>query len=133
MAGVFAHGTVFSVTLNSTLTAVGDLTSISGVELSADDIDMTSHDSDDAWREFSGGLKDGGTVSIEGNFTNDSSQTGLLDLVGGEPVAMTIAFPDSKGTWSFNGYLNAFSTDAPMDDKITFSATIKVSGEPALA
>ena len=42
------------------------LTSINGLELSADTIDVTTLDSDGGYREFIGGFKDAGEVSLEG-------------------------------------------------------------------
>ncbi len=134
MAGKFAHGTTFSATISSVLTPIASLTSITGLDLSADDVDVTAHDSADGYREFVQGLRDGGTVSIEGNFTGVASQEALKDLFdSGEVVAMEIGFPDAFAEWQFNGYVNALSTDAPMDDKVSFSATIKVSGKPVLS
>lgn len=134
MAGKFAKGTVFSVTVGSVLTPIASLTNIGGVELSADDVDVTAHDSADDYREFIQGLKDGGSVSIEGNYTHHTSQIALKTLFdSGDTVAMEIDFPDALATWSFNGYINGFSTDAPLDDKLTFSASIKVTGKPTLA
>ena len=134
MAGKFANGTVFSVTVSEVLTAVASLTNIGGVELSADDVDVTAHDSADDYREFLQGLKDGGSVSIEGNYTHHTSQIALKTLFdSGATVAMKIEFPSALATWTFNGYINGFSTDAPLDDKLTFSASIKVTGKPVLA
>lgn len=127
-----AHGTFLNVTINSTLTPIAEITNIDGIEISADDIDVTSHDSE-GWREFVQGLKDAGEVSIEGNFNGDNSQAGLLALLKtGESVAMQIAFPEDVATWYFNGYVKGLSTGAPMDDKIAFAATIKVTGQPYL-
>lgn len=134
MAGVFGKGTTFSATVSSVLTEIASLTSIGGVDLSADDVDVTAHDSADDYREFVQGLKDGGTVSLEGNFTGVASQLALKTLFdGGDVVAMEIELAGGAGTWSFNGYVNAFSTSAPFDDKLGFSAQVKVTGKPTLA
>lgn len=134
MAGKFGKGTVFSATVSSVLTPIASLTAITGLDLSADDVDVTAHDSADDYREFVQGLKDGGTVSIDGNFTGVASQLALKGLFDtGELSAMEIELAGSAGTWSFTGYVNAFSTDAPFDDKLGFSAQIKVTGKPTLA
>lgn len=134
MAGVFAHSTTFNVTIATVLTPIAELTSITGLEVTADEIDVTSHDSTGGFREYVGGLRDAGSVSLEGNFIGDASQEALLTLLkSGEVAAMTIVFPDSAGTWTFEGFVTAFSTDAPMEDKVSFSATIKVTGVPTLA
>lgn len=134
MAGVFAHGTVFKTTIATVLTEIAELTSITGVEISVDEIDVSSHDSVDAFREFEPGMKDAGSVSIEGNFINDSTQEALYtQLVSGDIVAMEIVFPGTTGKWAFSGFVTSLSTEAPMDDKISFSATIKVTGKPILS
>lgn len=134
MSGNFAFGTKFSITVDSVLTPVAKLTSITGLELTADELDFTAHDSPNGWREYGQGLKDAGSVSIEGNFTNDASHQSLYNLfVSGDTVEMSIEFPATLATWTFEGFITGFSTSAPMEDKISFSASIKVSGEPTLA
>jgi predicted secreted protein len=134
MAGVFAHSTTFNVTIATVLTPIAELTTITGLEVTADEIDVTSHESADGFREYVGGLRDAGSVSIEGNFIGDASQEALLTLLkSGDISDMTIVFPDSTATWTFKGFVTAFSTDAPMEDKLSFSATIKVTGVPTLA
>lgn len=137
MAGKFGFGTVFSVTYGDptpALTPIASLTSIKGVELTADDVDVTAHDSPNGYREFIQGLKDGGTIEVEGNYTNVESQVAMVDLFhSGEVVAMKIQFPNALGNWTFSGYVNKVATDAPMDDKLGFSASVKVSGKPVLA
>ena len=134
MSGYFANGTVFSATVSNVLTPIAELTTITGLELQADDVDVTSHDSTDKYKEFAQGLRDGGEISLEGNFMYDSSQVALKTLFdAGTAVAMTISFPSSAGEWSFNGYVKEFSNDAPFDDKLVFAATIKVTGKPTLS
>jgi predicted secreted protein len=134
MAGKFGFGTTLSATLNGSLTPIAELTSITGVEMSADEIDVTSHDSPNGYREFLQGLRNGGSVTIEGNFIADASQEGLADLFdSGATVAMEIEFAGNVATWAFDGFVSALSTDAPMDNKISFSATIKISGKPVLS
>ena len=134
MAGKFAKGTKFKATIGAVLTDIGNLTSIGGLDLSADDIDVTEHDSSDDYREFIAGLKDGGAVSLEGNFVTVAGLQPLKTLFdSGNVVAMEIVFPDTLGKWAFSGYINALSTDQPMDDKISFSCSVKVTGKPVLS
>ena len=134
MSGKFGFGTVFSVTIDTALEAIAELTGVSGPDISADDIDVSSSDSTDMYREFIPGMKDGGNITIEGNFINDTTQLHFQTLLDGEAaVDMTIDFPDTLATLTFEGYVSAFSIDAPFDDKISFSATIKVTGKPVLA
>lgn len=135
MSGKFAHGTVFSATIGTvpTMTPIADLTNIGGLSISVDELDVTTHDSD-GWKEFIAGLKDGGNVELEGNLTMHTSQEELYELIeGGDVVAMSIAFPNSLATWTFNGFVSSFETEAPVDGVVAFTASIKVSGKPTLA
>lgn len=115
---------------------VAELTSLNGVTMSGDAIDVTSHDSDDNAREYIRGMIDGGELSIEGNFipTDTNGQIAMKgDLDSGTSRAYEMVFPMSMGvSWEFDGIVSAFETDAPIDDKVSVSSTIKVSGKPSL-
>ena len=113
---------------------VGELTSISGLSLSADAIDVTSHGSTSAYREFVAGLIDGGEFSVEGNhIAADTGQQQILThLAARDAEAMTIVYPDASD-WAFSALCTAYSAaDAPVDGKLAFSATFKITGVPVL-
>lgn len=134
MSGI---GAAMGTTLKIGANTVGELKSISGISLSAETIETTTLESTDGYRTYVGGLRDGGEVSVSGNF-DSSDSTGQLALVtalnAGTSTAMTIVFPTAIGyTWTFNGIVTGVSTGADMDDVVTFDATIKVTGKPALA
>ena len=125
----------FGTTLKKGATAIAELTNIGGPSLSAATIEATSHDSDDGYREFLQGLRDGGDISIEGNFIpGNAGQVALTtDLNDGSLDAYTITFPAVMATtWTFNAIVTAFECSAPFDDKASFTATLKVSGKPSL-
>ena len=127
----------FGTKLNWDGADLAELTSISGPSESMDTIDLTSHDSTEAFREFVAGLHDGGEISIEGNFIKGDS-TGQIamhtDFQAGTVKAWIIKMPGwaSAPQIAGNGYVTAFSLDYPFDGKISFSATIKVTGKPVL-
>lgn len=129
-----ALGTTLSI--GETPTTVAGLTSINGLELSADTIDVTSLDSVGGYREFLGGFKDGGEVTLEGYFdpTTGKGQKELYDLFeSGEVEAFVITFPAKLGaSWEFDGIVTAFGTGADLEDPLSLSCTIKVSGRPQL-
>lgn len=132
-SGVAAFGTK----LNWDTVDIAELTSISGPSETMDPIDLTSHDSADAFREFVAGLHDGGEISIEGNFIKGDS-TGQIamhtDFQATTVKAWIIKMPGwaSAPQIAGNGFITAFSWDFPFDGKISFSATIKVTGKPTL-
>lgn len=116
-----------------------ELTSITGPGESMDPIDLTSHDSDSAFREFVAGLRDGGEISFEGNFIKGNAAGQIAahtDFQAGQVRAWIIKHPGwvaGVPQISGNGYLTAFSIDYPFDGKISVSGTIKVTGKPVLA
>ncbi len=129
-----AFGTTF--TWNNQV--VGKLTSINGIEIAVDSVEVTTHDSADNYKEFIPGLIDAGEVSIEGNFdyTDTAGQHALLtDANSRTSRTGVITFPSSTGaTWTFTGFAtNVKIGDASTDGVIPFSATIKITGKPTFA
>ena len=128
-----AFGT--SITIDST--AIAELTNIGGVDLTVDVIDVTNHDSPDAFREKIAGLIDAGQIPIEGNFyPGDTGQMALLaKLLTRTLGVFVITFPASIGaTWTFNALVVGFkAADAPIDGQLPFSANLEITGKPTLA
>ena len=127
-----ALGTTLSIGADITPVTVAGLTSIGGLELTADTIDVTTLDSDDGYREFIAGFKDAGEVTLEGylNSVAGKGQKELHDLYesGGEE---DFAINFSEGSkWTFTGIVTGFGTSADLEDPLAFSATIKVTGQP---
>lgn len=130
-----ALGTVLKIGDTSPITVAG-LTEIGGLELSADTIDVTTLDSDGGYREFIGGFKDAGEVSISGFFTNEIGK-GQAELYAayesGEVTNFVIEFPKAlDAKWTFKGVVTGFTTGASVEDPVTFEGVIKVSGKPTL-
>ena len=130
MAGTWAKGTTLSI--GGTL--VGELSDIGGPSRSRDTIDVSSHDSANGFREFVGGMRDGGDVSLEGLYTNEVGQKALnTNYEGNVAQTIIITFPMTPTvTCTFSGIVTAIGNTAPYEDKLGFSATIKVSGKPVI-
>lgn len=118
-----------------------ELTSISGPTQTMDPIDVTSHDSDDAFREFLAGLRNGGDISFEGNLipTDTTGQVAMhADFQAGSKKAWKIKFPAWVASSheypeiDGDGYVTAFGPSFPYEDKISISGTIKVTGKPVI-
>lgn len=113
-----------------------ELTNLSGPSQSADTIDMTSHDSADGYKEFVAGLRDGGEISIEGNFVPSDSGGQIAfhtDLQAGTRRTCWIVMPMSVGgSLLFTAMASGFEGSYPMDSKIGISGGLKVSGKPTL-
>ncbi len=104
--------------------------------MSRETIDVTSHDSPDAWMEFLGGLKDPGEVSADINYQPALHDVLVSDFEDKAPRNYKIVFPDDDvdpTTWSFKALLTGFEPEVPYDDKASASLTFKVTGKPTLA
>lgn len=119
-------------------TTIAELTSISGPGLTAEAYEATRHDGP-GWDEYVVGLLRGGEVAVELNFVpsnaTQSYATGMLsDYVNRTLRNYQMVFPDSGSTtWAFSAFITAFSVEAPVDNKLSASATLKISGAPSLA
>lgn len=132
------HGHAYGTTITRAGNPIGELTSIGGIELSMDTVDVTSHESTDAYREFVAGLIDTGEVALEGNFDPDDTAGQLAlrtDLESRNSVAFVITLPAAFGTsWAFDAFVTKFKVgDMPVDGKVSFSASLKIDGKPALS
>ena len=116
--------------------AIGSLSTIGGIEITGETIDVTTLDSEGGYREFIAGFKDGGEVPIEGFYDPASTAQAAMQtsLDAGLPEPYTIEFPTTpKASWAFQGVVTSFKVgDAETDGTIAFASTIKVSGKPTL-
>lgn len=97
------------------------------MELDADDIDVTSFDSN-GWKEYIAGAR-GWSGSFEGNFDpEDTTGQGALIAawIASENVELQFNVTDSI-TFSGSAMIK-LSLDAPVDDKVTFSCDFQGSG-----
>jgi predicted secreted protein len=120
---------------------IAERVNLGGPSMSRDAPDVTHMDSPGGWREFIPGLKDGGEVTVEGNFVPDdpthNAETGLLNEFASDVRGhWRITFPLTGSppvTWEFDAIMTGFELDMPVDDKLAFTATLKISGQPQLA
>lgn len=90
-------------------------------------IDVTHFGS--AAREFIFGLTDFGECSFEMNFVPGSaSETKILAAKASKAAREAeITFPNGA-TWTFDGLVTGYEPAVPVDDRMTATVTIKVSG-----
>lgn len=124
----------------SAFTDIAQVKMITPPGISRESIDVTTHDSANAWMEFIKGMKDGGEVSFDIEYDPDlgshDATTGLLSdfAEDSDIAAWRLRFPDTnQTTWTFPGFLTAFNPTGDPKADLTASITIKVSGQPTLA
>ena len=123
MGAVTANGTTVSVGG----TAIGNLISVSPTSMSVATIDST--DMGSTWRTFIGGLKDGGECTFEIAYDPSlASHTALEGYIDGDNYVILITWSDET-TCTFNAIITSFSPSAAIDDKLTCSVGLKITGE----
>ncbi len=113
-----------------------EMAGISGPSQSCDAIEVTSHDSDDGYREFIAGPISGGDLSLDGNLIteDDNGQVAFYtDLQAGTKRTVWVVPPMANGSaLTFDAIAKGFTPNAPMDDKVGVSGTLQVTGKPTL-
>jgi len=122
----------FGAAISVNGTTVGGVNNIQIGDVDVNYIDVTTHQSVGGWKNYLGGLKDGGTVTVMGNFSaSDTGQLLLMENIGqsttaATPVVVTLSTGSIVG---FDAIIGGFSVgDQPVDDRIQFTATLKVDG-----
>ena len=128
MAGLDAFGTKWQIKYVATFTDVAEITSIDVLDIDVETIETSSHSSAGQWREFAAGMKDGGELSMEINYDPALHAT-LLAEVGADPKDQKIILPDAGlGEVTYKGIVTGFQAQAPYDDKLAATVTVKATG-----
>lgn len=117
-------------------TTLAEVVNISGPGLKAEALDVTHMSSTDGFREFVGGLIDGGEISLEVNFLpSNATHTGLsTDMYNRTLRNFKLTWPLSPAVnWSFSAIVTGYEPGAPVDGKLSANITLKLSGKPNLA
>ncbi len=108
---------------------LAEVVSIDGPGKSKETIDVTNLDSTDGYREFISSFKDGGTVSLEMNFTSDTYDIMDEDFESDGVNNYEILFPDAGATsFEFSAIVTELSLSASVGAQVTSSVSLKVSG-----
>lgn len=122
---------------SETFTTIAEVLSIGGPSISQEALDVTNHSSTSGWKEYVGGLNDGGEVTFEVNYlptnaTHNATAGVLNDLENRTLRNFQLVFPGST-TWSFAALVTKFEPSAPVDGVLRASISLKLSGVPTLA
>lgn len=105
--------------------SVGSLLEVAAPERTADDVETTHYGSTGQHREFKAGLADPGALDFTVKYTD-----GGFDALNGIyriPRAWRVTYNDGSGH-GFNGFLGTLGGEVPMDNLITVTGSIKLSG-----
>jgi len=117
-------------------TTVAELIGLSGPGLSMDTVESTHTESAGANKEYIAGLKDAGEISADFNFlpANATHQGLITDQENRTLRNFQIVWPDTAGTtWSFSAFVTNYEPASPIEDRMTSSVTLKISGAPTFS
>lgn len=129
-----------NTTAGVVLTTVAQVTSLTGPALAADSIDVTTHDSTNAWEESVVGVLRSSELTFDivydpAEDTHDATGgAGILTRLEGKTrTDYSLVFPDTgTTTWNFDGEYTGFIPGMPVDGALTASVTIKITGDVTL-
>ncbi len=133
MAGKHGFGARFWLHNGTTLQEAGEVSSVTPPSATVETIDVTTHGSPNATREFIAALIDAGEGNVMINWIANNTTAALFAaaLTSRQLRAFKINVPGSTGTWDFNGtcLVTGFEkSDVVVDDKMSATLSFKVSG-----
>lgn len=109
---------------------VAEVINVTPGEASTDRVEATHMKSPGRRREYVAGLIDSGEASLEINWVPGSPTDELLRRLfdSGETVEHRITFPNDARV-TFDAQITGFSKAVPIDDRMTATITVSVSGD----
>lgn len=90
---------------------------------------VTTLNSPGGYEEFISGFRDGGSITLNMNFTRDTYEDMVVDYENDDKVNYRIVLADAGATqYDFAAMITNLSFDATTTDRVTANATFKVSG-----
>lgn len=138
----WAYGSTFKLgdgAATETFTAVAEVMDITGPSLSRGSFEVTSQDSDDGWREYKPGWRDGDTVNVTANWlpsdaTQDNSTGMLSHFNDDDNHNYQVVTPAAVGiTVAFAGHIVGMPLNLPMAEQGRVDFSIKISGAVSIS
>jgi len=110
---------------------IADLTNIGRIGIESDEIDTTTLDSPNGFKEFIAGFKDAGEVPISGIIKSEDAMEAMLSLADSQKLEKWEITAPNGATWDFDGFVKMFEEgEATVDGVRNFNGTIRISGKP---
>jgi hypothetical protein len=125
--------TTFGKVVDNTYTALAEVTELTLPETARDSVDFTHYGSPDLHREFKPGWSDAGEASVTYNLVPGLADDAVIatHLATRAVEAWRVVFPNGAKL-DLKMFATRHGRAVPIDDKMTGSATFKVSGKPVM-
>lgn len=116
---------------SGTPATIADLTSIGEIGIENSEIDVTTLDSANNYKEFIAGFKDAGEVSLAGFVKSEANMEDMLALAETQTTeTWEIEFP-SGAKWFFSGFVKTWKEgESTVEGVRNFTGSIRISGKP---
>ena len=135
MAGLDAFGASLAMSdmaSSPTFTDSANVMDIKGPGMSTAEIDVTAHDSADGFKEYLGGLSDGGQVTFDLSWDpSEATHAAMLAVFYAKSTVDWMLTLSDTSLFDFSGFISGWDPSNPVEGKITASVTIRTSGKPA--
>lgn len=108
---------------------IGEVFNITPPSFTSDRVEVTHMQSPNRTREYKPNLVTPGTASLQMNFIPGSESDALLRAHQQQGIVSThrITFPNDV-TWEFSASIETVETEDPVDDRMTATVGVNVSG-----
>ena len=130
-AAVLGYNVDFSIYNGSAYVQVAEVTNITWPGYKRDAIDVTYMDSASSFREYIAGLIDAGEVSVEMNWVPSATDPILAAMTAG--VGQFKIQYNGGVNIVFRAIVTGWSTQSPLGEKLSGTATFKLTGVPTWA
>lgn len=119
---------------------LSEVTDISGPDFTKEEIETTALDTAGGFKTFIGGLKDGGNLTLETNYTrkafsrmfNIFKKDGNAGVYWFAIILNDTSTADDKSTFWMQASVSQTPIRASAGDRVTSTVTLRTSGEPKL-
>ena len=114
---------------------IAEVNSIDGPGMTKDVLEVTSLDTDAGYNEFITGFAEGGTLTLDMNFTRETYELMKEDFESDEVRSYRIQLPDydsEPSTFTIEGLVIELPITMTADDKVTADVVIQITGQVIL-
>jgi hypothetical protein len=130
-SAVLGYNVDFSIYNGASYVQVAEVTNITWPGYKRDAIDVTYMDSASSFREYIAGLIDAGEVTVEMNWVPSATDPILAAMTAG--VGQFKLQYNAGANVVFKAIVTSWATQSPLGEKLSGTATFKLTGVPTWA
>ena len=126
-------GTILRKTSAPTAT-ISDNTTMGGIGVESDEVDVTTLDSTGGFKEFIAGAKDAGEFPLAGYIKTEANMEDMLALAISQTTETWEMELPNGAIWFFTAFVKSWKeTEASVEGVRGFEGVLRISGQPVYA